>query len=132
MGADMQLALFPEVGVTMPPKIPSLYEQLMSCAAHAASDDRKSSRHWEGHIRGAGVVRGSATDEVHRLMLDTYPRTWSQGELMSRTGRERGAVGWALHYLSAIGLIKTFGDARNQRYQRYQAIPDAVVSYANC
>lgn len=127
---QMQLALFPEPSVQLP-KIPSLYEQLMSCAAYAAS--RETARpHWFGHIRGAGVVRGSCTDEIWKLLRSSYPTKFTHGELMSRTGLARGAVSWALHYLSECGVISTFGDARNQRYQRYQAKPDATLNYTNC
>ncbi len=110
--------------------MPSIFEQLMSCAAHAAS--REPNRRWVGSIRGPGVVQGSATDEVLKVLAGIYPGTATHSELMSKTGFARGAVCWALHYLAERELIKVFGDSRNVRYQRYQSIPGAEVTYTNC
>lgn len=127
----MQLELFPCVFAVTPPGIPSLYEQLMSAAATAARGPAQP-RHWMDYLRGAGVVRGSATDEVWKEMRRSHPTTWTQGELMARTGRERGAVCWALHYLLHLGVIRKVGSGLGARRQRYLAIPDADVTYTRC
>lgn len=107
-----------------------MFEQLMSCAATAAT--QTPNRHWVGQIRGPGVVQGSATDETLKVLRAEYPDTLTQGQLMARTGFARGAMSWALHYLREQRLIKSFGDSRNPNYLRYQAVPDVQVNYTNC
>lgn len=107
-----------------------MFEQLMGIAADAAT--QQPARRWIGQIRGPGVVQGSATDECLKVLRDNYPETLTQGQLMARTGHGRGAVSWALHYLRGQKLIAEFGDARNPRFLRYQAVPDAQVHYTTC
>ncbi|MDO6385606.1 hypothetical protein [Uliginosibacterium sp. 31-12] len=107
-----------------------MFEQLMGLAAEAANGQQN--RRWIGQIRGPGVVQGSATDECLKVLRAAYPETLSQGQLMARAGFARGAVSWALHYLRGQSLIKEFGDSRNPKYLRYQAVPDAPVTYTNC
>jgi hypothetical protein len=105
-----------------------MFEQLMSCAAHAAAGT--ADRPWIGQIRGPGVVQGLCTDEVHKVLVMIYPQTANRAELSAKTGFTRGAIDWALFYLRDHNVIKTFGDARNPRYLRYQAMPGAELPQA--
>lgn len=104
------------------PPLPSLCEQLMAAASHAAMHPEDARRTWPVNPFPCGVQKGSVTDRVLKELLRIHPRTLNHGQLMDRCNAGRGAVSWAVRYLQEQELIESLQDLRQSTYLRYRAI----------
>lgn len=101
---------------------PSLFSQLMAAAAHAAMHPTDPRPAWPTNPFATGVRSGSATDVVLGAMRGSPQSWWCHSQLMSATGRGRGAVTWALAYLEQQGLIRSIPFTSRPLYRRYRAV----------
>lgn len=106
---------------TQPPKLPTMFEQLLASAAHAAKHPDQP-RQWPMNPFPRGVRPGSATEKIMVALNAAHPRWFEHWELMRICGRSRGAVSWAMAYLQLHGKARSIQSGRNPQYRRYQAI----------
>jgi hypothetical protein len=96
----------PGAGMTSPPKIPSLFEQLM-----AASTQSEKPRSLPTNPFPSGVRVGSITDKVLAALRAEPSKWFEHSDLMRMTGGSRGAVAWAVRYLGAHGQLRAIPSA---------------------
>ncbi len=103
--------------------VPSLFAQLLSASASAAQAKAEAEcPPWPVNPFPKGIRPGSATDKVQRILETHHPRWLEHCELMRMTGLSRGAVTWALRYLSEHGMTRSIPSVRHQSYRRYQFV----------
>lgn len=106
-----------------PPRVPSMFEQLMSAAAGAARAKADAQRPpWPMNPFQPGIRAGSVTDRVLQVLIANYPRWHEHNELMRLTGGTRGAIAWGVGYLQRYGLVRAIPSARHPKYLRYRAV----------
>jgi hypothetical protein len=104
-----------------PSRTPSVFQQLMAAASHAAMHPDKP-RQWPMNPFPPGVRAGSMTEKVREAAKDVHPRWLEHHELMAVTGGSRGAIAWAVRYLQEHGLLRSIPSSRHPQYRRYQAV----------
>ena len=103
---------------TPPPKLPSMFEMLLSASANAAQGKKLP---WPMNPFPTGIREGSTTDRVLAELLRVHPQALDHGQLRMRCQAGRGAVSWAVRYLAALGKIDILPDHRQVQYKRYRA-----------
>lgn len=109
-----------------PPKLPTLFSQLMALAAHAAMHPEKPRGPWPANPFPSGIRRGSTTDRVLAELVRAHPESMTAGQLRANCEVGRGAVAWAMAYLRSHGLVQAVQDPRQCNYRRYRATPEAM------
>lgn len=108
---------------TQPPKIPSLFEQMLS-ASEAAAQAKAERPPWPANPFPPGIRSGSATEKVKAVLEVHHPRWLEHCELMRLTGHSRGAISWAVKYLAEREMVRSIPSARHSSYRRYQLIKE--------
>lgn len=108
---------------TPPPRIPSMFEQMMGCVASYANAQAEQQmaglRPWQFR---PGLKAGSTTDRVLAELRRVSPIALEHGQLRMRCSASRGAVSWALYYLEQAGLVVGHHtDPRNPNYRKWRA-----------
>jgi hypothetical protein len=107
-----------------PPRLPSLFEMLMSASASAAKAKEEAERPpWPSNPFPAGIRAGSTTDRVLAELRLAFPQSLEHGQLRHRCQAARGAVNWATSFLLHLGKITALTDPRSPQYKRYRLAP---------
>jgi hypothetical protein len=107
---------------SLPPKLPSLFEQFMSAAASAAAAKSEAQRpSWPTNPFPPGIRAGSTTDRVLSELRRAFPQSLDHGQLRHRCQAARGAVNWATSFLHYLGKIESLKDPRSPKYKKYRA-----------
>jgi DNA-binding transcriptional ArsR family regulator len=84
--------------------------------------------HRRHNPRPAGVIRrGSVTHQIVELLEECPRRAFQAGELQTILGSQRGAISFALHWLTRQGLVDVLDDQRNPRYRRYRFMKETCA-----
>lgn len=104
-----------------PPKLPSMFEMMLSASASAAAAKAELEHQpWPVNPFPSGIRPGSATEKI-RAILTAEPLRWFEHhQLMRLTGHSRGAVTWGLRYLQEHELVRSIPSARQSQYRRYR------------
>lgn len=109
-----------------PPKLPSMFEMLLSASASAASAKAEAEKPpWPMNPFPPGVRAGSTTDRVLAELRRVAPQPLDHGQLRMRCGAARGAINWATAFLIHLGKVEAVADSRSPQYRRYRLKPGA-------
>jgi hypothetical protein len=118
---------------SLPPKLPSLFEQFMSAAASAAAAKSEARRPpWPTNPFPTGIRAGSTTDRVLSELRRAFPQSLEHGQLRHRCQAARGAICWATSFLIHLGKIHAITDPRSPKYQRYRLAPGEADDAMSC
>lgn len=108
-----------------PPRLPTMFEMLMSASASAARAKEEAQRPpWPSNPFPKGPQPGSATEQILAALTEAHPRWLEHWELMRITGRSRGAIAWGLRYMQERGLVMSIKSARHPNFLRYRAVKE--------
>jgi hypothetical protein len=106
---------------TTPPKLPSMFAQLLSASASAAQAKAEAERPpWPPNPFPSGIRSGSATEAVLNLLRSEAPRHLEHGQIRMRLDISRGMATWALKYLEGNGMVERVHDPRHPHYRRWR------------
>jgi hypothetical protein len=104
-----------------PPRLPSMFEMLMSASASAARAKAEAARPaWPLNPFPPGIREGSATSRVLAELRRVAPQSLESGQLRFRCNANRGGIAWAVRYLAHQGLIEQIPDPRSPCFRRYR------------
>lgn len=110
-----------------PPRLPTMFEMLLSASASAARAKEEAARPaWPTNPFPSGIRQGSVTDLVLQELRRAYPATLEHGQLRHRCQAGRGAVNWATSFLIHLGKVQSFPDPRSPQYRRYRLTPEGA------
>lgn len=95
------------------PPLPSIFTQLLQAASTAPPQGPARRRPY-------GPRAGAGTEAVLRELQRIAPATLTQSQLQARLNLGRGAVCWALHYLTVHGDIEAVARTDRPPYCRYR------------
>lgn len=108
---------------SQPPKLPSMFEMLLSASASAAQAKAEAEKPpWPHNPFPRGMRDGKCTDRVLAELRRVHPQHLEHGQLRFNLNASRGMVTWALRYLEAHGLVARLPDPRNSGFRRWRAV----------
>lgn len=104
-----------------PPRLPSMFEMLLSASASAARAKTEAARPaWPLNPFMPGIRAGSVTERVLVELKREAPKALEAGQLRFRCNANRGGIAWAVRYLQHQGLIEQIPDPRSPCFRRYR------------